>query len=110
VAVKFLAPSISSDPTSIERFRREALHISQLRHPNTIRLYDYGRTAEGLFYMVMEYVEGKALSEIIATSGGLGEHRAARILEQVCRSLAEAHKLGIVHRDLKPENILLCDL
>lgn len=110
VAIKFLSPEIASDPTSIERFRREALHISQLRHPNTIRLYDYGRTSEGLFYMVMEFAAGRPLSEIISEEGGLGEHRAAHILEQVCQSLAEAHGLSIVHRDLKPENILLCDL
>ncbi len=110
VAVKFLSPDIASDPTSIERFRREALHISQLRHPNTIRLYDYGRTADGLFYMVMEFAEGRPLSEIIGQEGGLGEHRAARILQQVCQSLAEAHALNIVHRDLKPENILICEL
>lgn len=110
VAVKFLSPDVAADPTSIERFRREALHISQLRHPNTIRLYDYGRTAEGLFYMVMELAEGRPLSEMIAAEGGLGQHRAAHILEQVCLSLAEAHAINIVHRDLKPENILVCNL
>lgn len=110
VALKFLAPSVAKDPVNIERFRREAFHVSQLRHPNTITLYDYGQTEDGLFYMVMELLEGVALSEQIQKFGAIEMSRGAHIFLQVLKSLTEAHQRGLVHRDLKPENIYLCEM
>jgi serine/threonine protein kinase len=110
VAIKFLAPEAAGQSNHIERFRREALHISQLRHPNMIRLYDYGQTPEGLFFIVMEFAQGRSLGELLSREGGLGSVRGLRLLSQICQGLAEAHGLGIVHRDLKPENIFVCDL
>ncbi len=110
VALKFLAPSVAKDPVNIERFRREAFHVSQLRHPNTITLYDYGQTESGLFYMVMELLEGVALSDMIQRDGAVEKGRAAHIFLQVLKSLSEAHQRGLVHRDLKPENIYLCEM
>ena len=83
VALKFLAPSVAKDPVNIERFRREAFHVSQLRHPNTITLYDYGQTEDGLFYMVMELLEGVSLAELIQ-QGGRSRRRAPRTSS--CRS------------------------
>ncbi len=110
VALKFLSPSVARDPVNIERFRREALHVSQLRHPNTITLYDYGQTEDGLFYMVMELLEGISLGEQVQQHGALSWSRAAHIFLQILKSLTEAHQRGLVHRDLKPENIHLCEL
>ncbi len=110
VALKFLAPSVAKDPVNIERFRREAFHVSQLRHPNTITLYDYGQTDDGLFYMVMELLEGEALSGLIQREGAMEQGRAAHVFIQILKSLSEAHQRGLVHRDLKPENIHLCEM
>jgi eukaryotic-like serine/threonine-protein kinase len=110
VALKFLTPGVAKDPVNVERFRREAFHISQLRHPNTITLYDYGQTSEGLIYMVMELLEGTSLSDAIQNDGALEQDRAIHVFIQVLKSLSEAHQRGIVHRDLKPENIFLCEM
>ncbi|MBH23276.1 MAG: hypothetical protein CMH57_02205 [Myxococcales bacterium] len=110
VAIKTLLPQISSDPVAIERFRREAFYSSGLRHPNTITIHDYGQTEEGLFYIVMELLEGESLARAIYRAGGLPLGRAMRIGVQVLRSLGEAHQQGLVHRDLKPENIFLTEI
>jgi serine/threonine protein kinase/tetratricopeptide (TPR) repeat protein len=110
VALKFLTPGVAEDPINVERFRREAFHVSQLRHPHTITLFDYGQTEEGLVYMVMEYLDGTALGDMIQNSGALEWPRAAHVFIQVLKSLSEAHRHGLVHRDLKPENIFLCEM
>ena len=110
VALKFLSPKIARDPVNIERFRREAFHVSQLRHPNTITLYDYGQTDDGLFYMVMELLQGESLADTIQREGAIARHRSAHIFLQILKSLSEAHKRGLVHRDIKPENIHLCEM
>ncbi|MEZ4462182.1 MAG: tetratricopeptide repeat protein [bacterium] len=110
VALKFLTPGVAKDPVNVERFRREAYHVSQLRHPNTITLYDYGQTEEGLIYMVMELLEGTSLADTVQEKGALAWPRAAHVFIQVLKSLSEAHQRGLVHRDLKPENIFLCEL
>lgn len=110
VALKFLTPGVAKDPVNVERFRREAYHVSQLRHPNTITLYDYGQTEEGLIYMVMELLEGTSLADTVQDNGALEWPRAAHVFIQVLKSLSEAHQRGLVHRDLKPENIFLCEL
>ena len=90
------------------RFEREVQLASQLTHPNTIEIYDYGRTAEGVFYYAMEYLPGLTLTQLVALGGAIPPARAIHILRQVCGSLGEAHALGLIHRDIKPSNIMLC--
>ena len=108
VALKVLKPKASSDQKIVERFRREALFASQLTHPNTITLFDYGQTEDGLCYIAMEHLEGHDLSEVVKWGDPVDPARVWSILVQSCRSLAEAHDMGLIHRDLKPENIFLC--
>lgn len=110
VALKFLTPGVAEDPINVERFRREAYHVSQLRHPHTITLYDYGQTENGLVFMVLEFLDGEELSEQIQSRGAIPAPRAAHIFIQVLKSLSEAHRRGLVHRDLKPENIFICSM
>lgn len=109
VALKVLKPKASSDQKIVERFRREALFASQLTHPNTITLFDYGQTDDGLCYIAMEYLEGYDLSEVVKYGHPVDPQRVWSILVQSCRSLAEAHEMGLIHRDLKPENVFLCE-
>jgi hypothetical protein len=92
---------------SLARFEREVQLTSRLYHPNTIAVYDYGRTAEGVFYYAMEYLEGVNLEDLVREGGPLPEGRVIGILRQVCGSLAEAHDIGLIHRDIKPANIVL---
>ncbi|HEU4535020.1 MAG TPA: protein kinase, partial [Polyangiaceae bacterium] len=89
------------------RFEREVVLTSRLSHPNTIAIFDYGRTPEGIFYYAMELVEGFNLAQLVALAGPLPPARALRLLIQACGSLAEAHAAGLVHRDVKPQNIML---
>lgn len=107
VALKVLKPQASSDTKIVERFRREAYFASHLTHANTISLFDYGHTDDGLCYIAMEYLNGTDLSAVVQTHKPMDLSRVWKILVQSCRSLAEAHRLGLVHRDLKPENIFL---
>jgi hypothetical protein len=106
VAVKLLDPLLANE-NSIARFEREVQLTCTLTHPNTIALYDYGRTPDGLFYYAMEYLEGLALDKLVEGFGRQPEGRVVHILRQVCGSLAEAHAQGLVHRDIKPANIYL---
>jgi serine/threonine protein kinase len=106
-AIKLLRPDKTSEQT-IARFEREVQETSRLTHPNTIQIYDYGRTPGGTFYYVMEYLVGVSLDEFVETEGPLPEGRVIYILQQICASLNEAHALGLVHRDIKPANIALC--
>ena len=106
-AVKLLLPD-RADPASIQRFEREVCLTCQLTHPNTIQVYDYGRTPEGIFYYAMELLHGLNLHQLIARYGAQSESRVIHILSQICDSLDEAHNLGLVHRDIKPANIFLC--
>ncbi|MFP4601214.1 MAG: serine/threonine-protein kinase [Persicimonas sp.] len=111
VALKCLKPSVvRSNPEVSERFVTEVQIVSRLRHPNTVTIFDFGQTADNLAYMVLEYLEGVTLDELIATQGALDEGRAIHICRQILKSLAEAHNLGIVHRDLKPSNIMLTEM
>ncbi len=106
VAVKTLRPQLSADPQLARRFFREAETIVRLTHPNLIQFFDFGELPSGTLAMVMEYIEGYSLAELLA-AGPLDPARVDRIFAQVCGALSEAHGLGIVHRDLKPDNILL---
>jgi hypothetical protein len=92
---------------ALARFEREVQLTSRLNHPNTIAVYDYGRTPEGVFYYAMEFLQGIDLEDLVQRYGPLPEGRVVRILGQVCGSLAEAHDVGLIHRDIKPANIIL---
>lgn len=92
---------------SIQRFEREVQITCQLNHPNTVAIYDYGRTPEGLFYYAMEFLDGINLQSMVEQYGPQPEGRVIRILLQLCGSLFEAHSLGLVHRDIKPSNLML---
>jgi len=95
------------DQASAKRFEREVHLASQLTHPNTIEIYDYGFTSGDKAYFAMEYLNGRNLAAIVKSSGAMPPGRVVHILRQVCASLFEAHTLGMVHRDIKPQNIML---
>jgi serine/threonine protein kinase len=105
-AVKLLEVEKMSD-AAVARFEREVQLTSGLTHPNTVAVFDYGRTPDGIFYYAMEYLDGMNLDDLVKKHGALPEARMAFILRQVCGSLAEAHAAGLVHRDIKPANIFL---
>jgi eukaryotic-like serine/threonine-protein kinase len=106
-AIKLLDAEKTTE-RAISRFEREVHLTSQLTHPNTIAIYDYGRTPEGVFYYAMEYLDGINLDELIERHGPQPEGRVVHILLQICGSLTEAHGIGLIHRDIKPANIVLC--
>ncbi|MDX2217896.1 MAG: serine/threonine protein kinase [Burkholderiales bacterium] len=105
-AVKVLKAYQASDEM-LARFEREVQLCSQLSHPNTIEIYDYGRTRSGLMYYAMEYVNGITLADLVERHGPQPAARVIHILLQVCGALKEAHDHGLVHRDIKPQNIML---
>ncbi len=107
VALKVLPRELAADPSFEERFLREARALASLQHPNLIAVHDFGEVG-GLFYLVLEYVDGPNLRELLAR-GRLEPHRALRIVPQICQALEYAHAEGVVHRDIKPENILLAE-
>ena len=108
-AIKLLRPSSAGDFSAQDRFRSEVQLTSQLTHPNTIDIYDYGRTPEGIFYYAMELLEGVDLNTLVQVTGPLSAARTVHILLQVCGSLEEAHAKGLLHRDIKPSNIMLTE-
>lgn len=113
VAVKVLLGKLAEDEIAVKRFEQEAKAISKMQHPNTVTIYDFGRTKEDedeRLYIVMEYLKGKTLTQVLRQDGVLAPHRAARIMRQVCASLQDAHAAGIIHRDLKPDNIFLTEV
>ena len=107
-AVKLISAA-NVDQETLTRFEHEVQLTSQLTHPNTIEVYDYGHTREGIFYYVMEYLPGIDLARLIELEGAIPANRVAHILCQVCGSLAEAHARGLIHRDIKPMNIILTE-
>jgi serine/threonine protein kinase len=109
VAIKILHPKLVNRRDLTSRFRREARAMSQLTHPNTVKVFTYGELEDGSLYIVMELLEGRNLNQAVRREGPIPAERAIPILIQVCAALHEAHTMGIVHRDLKPENIFLCN-
>jgi serine/threonine-protein kinase len=107
-AVKLLKAE-AMGAADLQRFEREVQLTAGLSHPNTVTVFDYGRTPEGVFYYAMEYLEGLGLDQLVAAEGPQPPARAAHILRQVLDALAEAHGVGLVHRDVKPANIILCE-
>jgi eukaryotic-like serine/threonine-protein kinase len=107
-AIKLLLPG-RAGKDSLARFEREVQRTAMLTHPNTVSVFDYGRTTDGVFYYAMELLEGASLDEIVEVDGPQPEGRVIHLLEQAAGSLAEAHDAGLIHRDVKPGNILVVD-
>ena len=105
VALKLLRAQLATDDHLLARFQQEAHAVSKLRHPNTIIVYDYGKTEDGYLFIAMELLGGRSLASILSAEQRLTPTRALHIIQQVAGAVAEAHQFGIVHRDLKPENI-----
>jgi len=104
-AIKLIQPGKAGDPNAIARFESEVQTTARLTHPNTIEIYDYGRTSDGTFYYAMEFLPGLNLQEMIDRFGPMPAERVVYLLRQVCSALAEAHSVGLIHRDIKPGNI-----
>lgn len=109
VAIKMLRAQHVSDSMSVKRFQQEGKACCLLNHPHVITIYDFGVSPTGQPYMVMDFLEGVSLADIIKQDGQVGVERSIRILMQACEALDHAHRLGVVHRDLKPSNIMLID-
>ena len=105
VALKILPPQVAGGPGFAERFTREARALAKLNHPHIVTLYEFGQT-DGLFYFLMEFVDGINLQQLLS-AGKIAPNEALAIVPQICDALQFAHQRGIVHRDIKPGNILL---
>ncbi len=108
-AIKILREELAEDEGFIERFRREAIAASRVEHPNVIYITDFGKTEAGEVYLIMEYLQGVGLDQVLAQQGRLAPNRAVNILAQIADALDVAHSVNVVHRDLKPENILITE-
>ncbi|MBK7072296.1 MAG: serine/threonine protein kinase [Myxococcales bacterium] len=109
IAIKVLNPQMASDQQWVQRFSNEAKACSRLQHPNTIRMFDFGQTSDGRFFMTMEFLEGNVLRAAI-NNQPMAPNRVMKVLIQCCASLAEAHAIGIIHRDIKPDNVFLLNM
>ena len=104
-AIKLIHPDRAGDPRVLARFEREVQMTARLSHWNTVEIFDYGRTDDGTFFYVMEYLPGLSLEDLLERHGPLPAERVVHFLRQVCRGLHEAHEVGLIHRDIKPANI-----
>ncbi len=108
-AIKVIRSELGQDPVAIRRFRREALALGAISHPNAVTITDFGITSDGLAFLIMEYLEGVSLRQLITEEAPLSLTRSATIFKQICSAVTSAHRSGVIHRDLKPENIMLID-
>lgn len=109
-AIKLIRPGSQTDPLALARFEREVRTTAKLTHWNTIDIYDYGRTDDGTFYYVMEFLPGMSLADLVKRHGPLPAARLIHLLRQTCHALREAHAAGLIHRDIKPANIFVTRL
>ena len=109
-AIKVIRPEKMGDPRAIARFEREVRATAQLSHWNSIYIFDYGRTADGTFFYVMEYLTGLSIQELVKKRGPLSPGRTLYLVKQVCDALSEAHARQLIHRDIKPANIIVTEL
>jgi serine/threonine-protein kinase len=109
VAIKTLHKHLSHDESIKARFKREVGTVAALEHPNTIQVFDFGTMEDGTLYIVMEFVQGRSVADVLEKDGAMPPERVLNILRQVVGSLEEAHSHGIVHRDLKPDNVVLSE-
>jgi serine/threonine-protein kinase len=107
-AVKVLAPRGAINPAAVERFRREARLAASVRHPNSVAVYDYGEVDGALYYLAMEYLQGRSLKDVMGARP-MSLPRAVAYVRQLCDGLEAAHRAGVVHRDLKPHNVMVCE-
>ena len=109
VAIKMLKSTLISDSMSVKRFQQEVKASARIDHPHAITVYNFGISPEGLPYIVMDFLQGSSLAEVIKAEGHVEVDRGVKIITQACEALAHAHKQGVVHRDLKPSNIVLTE-
>src|SRR3954463_5247288 len=109
VAIKVINASFSRDPDAVRRFEREAQLASQLSHPNTVSVFDFGQTEDGRLFIAMELIKGRTLLELLEQERRFSTERAVRIGSQICDALEAAHTLGIIHRDLKLDNVIVLE-
>src|SRR5690606_38577484 len=100
---------LSRDDKIRARFQREVGTLASLQHPNTVQVFDFGVSEDGLLFIVMELVQGRSIADVLEKDGPLPPARVEKVIDQIAGSLAEAHAQGIIHRDLKPDNIVLTD-
>src|SRR5947209_12090225 len=109
LAIKVILPDlVGNDPQLVTRFRQEALAAAAIRHQNVVNVTDYGVVDGTMPFLVMEYVEGESLHDLLAKEGKLSPERAFELMTAICAGVGAAHHQGIVHRDLKPLNVMIC--
>src|SRR5882757_9109039 len=109
-AIKVILPDlVGNDPMLVTRFRQEALAAAAIRHQNIIAVTDFGVVRGTMPFLVMEFVQGRSLQDIMAEEGAMSPLRAFELMQPICSGIAAAHRQGIVHRDLKPLNVMICD-
>ncbi len=110
LAIKVLHPNLIEDQTALRRFEQEAEAASQLEHSNMVAVFAYGKTNAGAPYLVMDYIDGESLSNVVKADGALQATRALHLFQQICEALVHAHEKGVIHRDVKPANVIVSKL